>query len=283
MNSARETLRRDFGGDIIEPGAAEYESASRSLFASGSPGLRASARQRRRRASSRPIRRPRRACAVRARRRPRFPGLRHQRRRRRHRPRQPRDCRGRRRRHSTWCGSAAEPPGDRSPPALAPHGLAISAGDTKSVGVGGLTLTGGIGWKVRKYGLALDQRRRRRGGPRRRNRGAGKRAREPGAVLGDPRWRRQLRDRDRVRVRGPPDDRRLLRQDHVPGVGGGPRAAGLGGLPALRTRRAHLRRDPGEPGGWRPRGADRGPRGRSTATTPSSPPTHSSRSAGSAR
>jgi FAD/FMN-containing dehydrogenase len=39
---------------------------------------------------------------------------------------------------------------------LAPHGLAISSGDTKSVGVGGLTLTGGIGWKVRKYGLALD-------------------------------------------------------------------------------------------------------------------------------
>jgi FAD/FMN-containing dehydrogenase len=40
--------------------------------------------------------------------------------------------------------------------ALAPHGLAISSGDTKSVGVGGLTLTGGIGWQVRKYGLALD-------------------------------------------------------------------------------------------------------------------------------
>ena len=40
--------------------------------------------------------------------------------------------------------------------ALTPHGLAISSGDTKSVGVGGLTLTGGIGWKVRKYGLALD-------------------------------------------------------------------------------------------------------------------------------
>ncbi|MFD7159849.1 FAD-binding oxidoreductase [Kribbella sp. NPDC059898] len=40
--------------------------------------------------------------------------------------------------------------------ALAPHNLAISSGDTKSVGVGGLTLSGGIGWKVRKYGLALD-------------------------------------------------------------------------------------------------------------------------------
>jgi FAD/FMN-containing dehydrogenase len=40
--------------------------------------------------------------------------------------------------------------------ALAPHDLAISSGDTKSVGVGGLTLAGGIGWKVRKYGLALD-------------------------------------------------------------------------------------------------------------------------------
>ncbi len=41
--------------------------------------------------------------------------------------------------------------------ALAPYGLAISSGDTRSVGVGGLTLSGGIGWKVRKYGLALDQ------------------------------------------------------------------------------------------------------------------------------
>jgi len=39
---------------------------------------------------------------------------------------------------------------------LAPYGLAISSGDTTSVGVGGLTLSGGIGWKVRKYGLALD-------------------------------------------------------------------------------------------------------------------------------
>lgn len=35
-------------------------------------------------------------------------------------------------------------------------GLAISSGDTNSVGVGGLTLGGGIGWMVRKHGLAID-------------------------------------------------------------------------------------------------------------------------------
>lgn len=39
---------------------------------------------------------------------------------------------------------------------LAPHGLVISSGDTADVGVGGLTLSGGIGWLVRKHGLALD-------------------------------------------------------------------------------------------------------------------------------
>lgn len=40
--------------------------------------------------------------------------------------------------------------------ALQEHGLAISSGDTKTVGVGGLTLGAGIGWMVRKYGLAID-------------------------------------------------------------------------------------------------------------------------------
>jgi FAD/FMN-containing dehydrogenase len=40
--------------------------------------------------------------------------------------------------------------------ALQPYGLALTSGDVASVGVGGLMLGGGIGWMVRKYGLALD-------------------------------------------------------------------------------------------------------------------------------
>jgi len=40
--------------------------------------------------------------------------------------------------------------------ALAPHGLSITSGDTASVGVGGLLVGGGIGWMVRRYGLAID-------------------------------------------------------------------------------------------------------------------------------
>jgi hypothetical protein len=36
------------------------------------------------------------------------------------------------------------------------HGLALSTGDTQSVGIGGLTTGGGIGFMVRTYGLAID-------------------------------------------------------------------------------------------------------------------------------
>ena len=45
--------------------------------------------------------------------------------------------------------------GDLAGPA-AEHGLAISTGDTSSVGFGGLTTGGGIGFMVRKYGLTID-------------------------------------------------------------------------------------------------------------------------------
>ncbi|ADB31118.1 FAD linked oxidase domain protein [Kribbella flavida DSM 17836] len=40
--------------------------------------------------------------------------------------------------------------------ALTPYGWGLTAGDTAGVGVGGLTLGGGIGWMVRKHGLAID-------------------------------------------------------------------------------------------------------------------------------
>src|SRR5687768_3011228 len=40
--------------------------------------------------------------------------------------------------------------------ALAEHGLAVGFGDSGSVGVGGITLGGGIGFLVRKHGLTID-------------------------------------------------------------------------------------------------------------------------------
>jgi len=40
--------------------------------------------------------------------------------------------------------------------AAAEHGLAVGFGDTGSVGIGGITTGGGIGYLVRKYGLTID-------------------------------------------------------------------------------------------------------------------------------
>jgi FAD/FMN-containing dehydrogenase len=39
---------------------------------------------------------------------------------------------------------------------LSGSGLSLTSGDTKSVGVGGLTLGGGLGWMVRNHGLTID-------------------------------------------------------------------------------------------------------------------------------
>ncbi|NMO56192.1 FAD-binding oxidoreductase [Actinoplanes sp. TBRC 11911] len=153
MSSFLETLRREFGGDIIEPGSAEYETARRTVLIVGSPAYVLRPKDVRdvqagvRFAAASGL-----ALSVRGgghgfagfgtndggividlgaladvevldKERVRIGG------------------------GATWGQVAA---------ALTPHDLAISSGDTKSVGVGGLTLTGGIGWKVRKYGLALD-------------------------------------------------------------------------------------------------------------------------------
>ncbi|MBK8902664.1 MAG: FAD-binding oxidoreductase [Anaerolineaceae bacterium] len=40
--------------------------------------------------------------------------------------------------------------------AVGAHGLATGFGDTGSVGIGGITLSGGVGFLVRKYGLTID-------------------------------------------------------------------------------------------------------------------------------
>jgi FAD/FMN-containing dehydrogenase len=155
MNSALETLRREFGGDIVQPDSAAYEAARRSVLASGSPAyvlrpdgvedVRAGVRF----AAATGL-----ALAVRGGGHG-FPGF------------GTNDGGvvidlGRladvrvvdKERHLVRIGGGAT--WGQVAAALAPHGLAISSGDTRSVGVGGLTLTGGIGWKVRKYGLALD-------------------------------------------------------------------------------------------------------------------------------
>ncbi len=40
--------------------------------------------------------------------------------------------------------------------AVAQHGLTTGFGDTGSVGIGGITLAGGVGFLVRKHGLTID-------------------------------------------------------------------------------------------------------------------------------
>ena len=155
MTTAPEALRREFAGDIIEPGAAEYETASRTVLAAGTPAyvLRpasvADVQEAVRFATESGL-----TLAVRGGGHG-FPGF------------------GTNtdgvvidlvglsdvdviddERHLVRIGGGAT--WGHVVDALAPHGLAISSGDTKSVGVGGLTLSGGIGWKVRKHGLALD-------------------------------------------------------------------------------------------------------------------------------
>ena len=150
-----DAVSRSFDGDIIEPGDAEYETARRSLFTSGNPAyVLRPASVRGVQAGVRFAARAGLAMAVRGGGHG-FPGF------------------GTNDgglvidlgklasvelmddgQHHVRIGGGAT--WGQVATALAAHGLGISSGDTGSVGVGGLTLTGGIGWKVRKHGLALD-------------------------------------------------------------------------------------------------------------------------------
>ncbi len=55
---------------------------------------------------------------------------------------------------TAWAGSGLT--AGKYSRAVGEHGLATGFGDTGSVGLGGITLSGGIGYLVRKYGLTID-------------------------------------------------------------------------------------------------------------------------------
>ena len=56
--------------------------------------------------------------------------------------------------HSAWAETGLT--ADEYTTATAAHGLATGFGDTGSVGIGGITLAGGIGFFVRKHGMTID-------------------------------------------------------------------------------------------------------------------------------
>ena len=58
------------------------------------------------------------------------------------------------RRRTAWAGAGLT--AGEYTAATAVHGLATGFGDTGSVGVGGITLSGGVGYLVRKHGLTID-------------------------------------------------------------------------------------------------------------------------------
>ncbi len=84
------------------------------------------------------------------------------------------------------------------------HGLATTGGRVTSTGVAGFTLGSGSGWLERLHGLACDNLVSAELVTADGSTLTAERQRERGAVLGPARRRRQLRHRDRVRVRVAP-------------------------------------------------------------------------------
>ena len=113
-------------------------------------------------------------------------------------------------------------------------GLAVPAGIVTHTGVAGLTLGGGIGWIMRKYGLTIDNLLSVDIVTADGEFADGQRDGERRPLLGGARRRRQLRHRDRVRVPATPAGARGLRGTDLLADGGGAEGAPL--LPRLDRR-----------------------------------------------
>ena len=90
---------------------------------------------------------------------------------------------------------AAARSGASSTTATAEHGLATTGGAISTTGIAGLTLGGGLGWLMAKYGLAADNLIARRARDGRRRDPRRDRRLASGPLLGAARRRRQLRRR----------------------------------------------------------------------------------------
>ena len=95
------------------------------------------------------------------------------------------------------------------------HGLATGFGDAGTVGLGGITLSGGIGFLVRKHGMTIDDLLAAEVATADGRDPARRRRAPPGSVLGHSRRRRELRRRHAPEV-PPPRGRHDRRRDAVP-------------------------------------------------------------------